>query len=128
MKIRTGFVSNSSTTSFTIAGVYVSEYSIIKDEDFKNYLIKTVDWITEEEWRGNTSECIRKGLEEITGKLDNYRDPYAGGSYIGINIEKMNEEETLGGFLERASVLLREIHLLTDSQRAELITDGWRDD
>ena len=91
MKIRNGFVSNSSTTSFCVMGIC--------GENKDNHLCS-----------GNL--------------LVSYGYPCGDTLYVGVPIEKMEEDETLGQFRER----VKQIFLAKDMDcEPQLLTDGWYD-
>ena len=97
MKIRNGFVSNSSTTSFCIVGTY-------KDG---------LDWEFEEELYAQGSN------------LSSYGNEWSGGRYVGLSIHQMKDEETLVQFKERAKIALAEAGIETDV--VGIMVEGWRD-
>lgn len=80
MKKRLGFVSNSSSTSFCIAGYYTDK------------------------------EELMNKIEEVSlpEGVSTYRpDDYS--FYIGLDIEKMGDNETKKEFCERATKILKEL-------------------
>lgn len=104
MKIRHGFVSNSSTTSFSIYGIYLSE------EDLKK----------------------RKLTEHIyimpTGsEIDIYIPPYSEDAYIGKSWSKIKDEETGKQFKENTKEIIRKY--FSDVKDDEFCTmeSGWYD-
>jgi len=102
MKIRQGFVSNSSTTSFCIAGVGLS----------KKELKETFD--VEEAWEIESSE------------LSVYRNSDAGDygeNYVGLSIDRMLPDETRAQFEARASDLLS--RLAGKPVVVSIFTEGW---
>jgi len=101
MKSRTHFVSNSSSTSFCIVGTTVN------DEDIEK------------------CECaLRPILRE--NLLSFYREPEGGCCCMGLSIFRMNDDETLREFKERArksisEILKREIEI----NDITIIEDAW---
>lgn len=81
MKVRTGFVSNSSTTSFCIFGIEASEDELLQELIEKN-----------EEEDTDYSEVIEKMATKA--KLDHYDDYNANVHYIGLEWRKIGDKET----------------------------------
>ena len=96
MKLRLGFVSNSSNTSFCIMGAALFH----QEEDEIREQIKTY------------------GLDKTIDV--NYTE--YGGMCIGLEIEKMQEDETLGQFRSRAKLLLEKLGI---SENPEIIVEGY---
>lgn len=94
MKIRAGFVSNSSSTSFALYGSYISQEQIESAGERRG--LDTEDM-----------ECyeILDTLLENTGL--GYCEP--NGFLVGVDFEDMGEDETKGQFKERITNTLREI-------------------
>jgi hypothetical protein len=95
MKIRNGFVSNSSSTSFAIYGVYLSSEE----------LQKFINGGSEEEFLDDES------LYEICDKLNGEGlSAYAGEdyAYVGLNLTTIGDNETGGEFKKRAQKLIEE--------------------
>jgi hypothetical protein len=103
MKIRTGFVSNSSSSSFLIYGVHMKTADLVSD--FKK--LKLMD---EEEDAGELDEVLSmKENEKVLFDLgvdkrlqvqfgeEGYRDSYV---YIGISADEILDSETGGEFKE----------------------------
>ena len=106
MKIRTGFVSNSSSTSFCIVGYY-TPLSSSSDED--------------------KIDDIQQDLEAAGVDVIHLPDSYETEPvYIGLNITDMNDDETLKQFKDRAEKLIRDI-LGEDTPEGKpgILTDGW---
>ena len=119
MKIRQGFVSNSSTCSFMIYGVRDPEINIAKllegkeVEWYKWYATQQASHpsyypnTTFEEWCDNLIDDV--GLEDATWSLENnfglsidlesYQTDW--GLYIGQGPRDMGDDETMGEFKER---------------------------
>ena len=82
MKTRLGFVSNSSSSSFLIAGIIIDEIPKEFEDDY--------DWL----------EHMQKNHKEFADFEMHY--PYDdGGCYIGISYDKIEMDETKRAFLNR---------------------------
>ena len=92
MKIRNGFVSNSSTTSFHIYGLNLSseqQEQLKEKHDLKSlYCLERL-------------EGFNKALELHSGEWDNW--------YLGCSWEKMGEDETFAQFKERVGKMLNDL-------------------
>ena len=100
MKTRTGFVSNSSTTSFCLCGIYMDNKEL--RELFS----------VESEY-------------EIEGDgVDLYSQEYSYGSYVGVDIDRMEDNETKAEFKERVRKLLSD-KAGQDVGPVGFMTDGW---
>ncbi|MCK9596310.1 hypothetical protein M0R19_03960 [Candidatus Pacearchaeota archaeon] len=109
MKIRKGFVSNSSTTSFCIYGVSCD--SSHKNEEPSLSDKKDIDRFLHE-----------KGLF-VTSHPENDDD-----CYIGLEINKIKDEETFREFKDRTKKLMKEIYssdFFQDDENYQIITEGW---
>ena len=111
MKIRQGFVSNSSTTSFCIYGVGLENWPDTGNSDYDDddgYGYDKCEW-----WYNKAREI---GLEH-------HRDPYDGGGWIGLSLTQMDMDETRREFQERVDKLLTSIGLSGDG----IYEEAWRD-
>jgi hypothetical protein len=100
MKIRSGFVSNSSSSSFCILGVSVDNDAYEKVYDKKyNKEDKTI----------LDSECSIS---------------YEGEHYIGLNPEKIGEDETIGQAKDRIVTEASKLGITIDKKDIDWITDG----
>ena len=96
MKIRNGFVSNSSSSSFCILGISVDD--------------ATYDKVQESDKCGIITEC---GINEGDDS-----------KYIGLNPESMKEEETLSQFKDRIISEASKIGIVIEKAKLDWITDG----
>lgn len=110
MKTRNGFVSNSSTTSFCIMGISFEKNSVVNPKNFPQPFPK-------------------KPL-----RLFHWYD--ADMYYLGVGVENMGEDETVGQFRKRVQEILDEslkdcspeiLYALKDSREASWIVEAWRD-
>lgn len=102
MKFREGFVSNSSSTSFCIAGISIPP---MNEEDWVEYC-KTHDIDIDADYsNGDHYEYIANKLVfNRNSNLEAFYDPYyVDDIYIGVSLMKINEDETLKQFKERVS-------------------------
>jgi hypothetical protein len=110
MKLRFGFVSNSSSTSFSIYGVFLDDM----DEVRKFLNAKEED---------DTYELI-DALAEKNG-LEYHCDPNDEGYYVGIPFTQIGDNETGREFKEKVAKKLKEVFGVT--QPCSDFTEGWYD-
>ncbi|MFA5247868.1 MAG: hypothetical protein WC415_01290 [Patescibacteria group bacterium] len=112
MKIRMGFVSNSSSSSFLIVGMIIDEIPKEYEDDY--------DWL----------ESMQKKHTELTDFEMHY--PYEGdsGCYIGVSYDKMGMDETKRAFLSRVqngcNIICNNFKI--DPIMVETLEAAWRDD
>jgi len=101
MKLRKSFVSNSSSTSFCIVG--------LSGDDANKKL-------------GNDWQSVFENSEE-TNLSFHCQEDYG---FIGVNIDDMKDDETLGAFKERAAKKLSEFFKKDVKMKdVGLLVDGW---
>ena len=118
MKIRTGFVSNSSSSSFCILGINLEEAEII--EKFKN---------NKDEDESESEDCSAYDLlyEALTKDIGlNYQKGLEGycGYVIGMSPYKMEEEETLTQFKARICACFKKINMDVAPEDLSWCVDG----
>lgn len=121
MKLRRGFVSNSSTTSFCIYGICIDDYDMLqkaadiakikcdtKSDDFDSYEI------------GEIGEQIadKHGLEYHSG-------PEGEGMYFGKSLSNMKDDETYGEFKKNIAAEL--LKIFGEKMDCGVIEEAWRD-
>jgi len=102
MKIRTSFVSNSSSTSFCIYGISTSSSKDLPTE-------------------------VETTLNDLG--LNCYYEPYNDTIYIGMSLTKIKDNETFAQFKERVEKIFAKSGLPkeTISGKYEVIEDSWYD-
>ncbi len=126
MKIRTGFVSNSSSSSFVVWGVTLnnSKLNDMQEEKEKEAL---KGWKKPEN-HGSDCQCSKctppevpeiewYELAEEAGLEYNSED----GKYVGISPDKMKDEETLAQFKQRIADLITKNFYRVDPKDIEFI-------
>jgi hypothetical protein len=125
MQVREDFITNSSTTSFTIIGGYISSSDMSKEvlEKFEECGSDMYDFLhdsTIEFPEGKTSKSVC---------IEHYRHPDYYGSdepyYVGVNIDSVPEDYTIKEAKKVVSSKLSEI--FGTNINAGLCTDGWYD-
>lgn len=111
MKTRTGFVSNSSTSSFLIAGIIVDKIPKEYEDEW--------DWLEE----------MQKKHTELVDFEMHY--PYDGdyGCHIGVSYDKIGMDETKRDFLKRVqngcNIICNNFKI--DPHNVETLEAAWRD-
>jgi predicted RNA-binding protein Jag len=127
MKIKTDFVTNSSSSSFVVMGAYISEKHI------SHTFLQKAKEIAKEE--GGNIE-----IEDILNELNEYVETLLSGTdvkvstgkddcdtvMVGIPYTKMNGNETLNQFKERSKNIIEE-KLGIKIDKVEHIQECWED-
>ena len=118
MKIRTGFVSNSSTTSFCIYGVYIEDLEEIKKHLNPHEIIYDRGEKTEED---EDDYDLYEMAEE--NDLEYHSPEGDSGSYIGVSWSSIGDNETGKQFQERVAAKLKEVFGIT--QQCDTHSEAW---
>jgi len=108
MKIRYGFVSNSSTTSFSLFGLSLSE------EELQNYKIK--DFYE-----------LETKLSEIKEDVECFSHPHCEQIYLGIPWHTIADNETGKEFKDKTIEILKRVFPDISDDKFGLVEDGWYD-
>ena len=116
MKIRNGFVSNSSSSSFLIYGIYMEEDAILAAFNEK---------IDED-----SDDCDEDMYEILEEKFDrtsfSFHQPYGEGDWaIGRSWSSVRDNETGREFKDSVEVKLKE--LFGENLKFGTLEDAWRD-
>ena len=121
MKIRFGFVTNSSSVSFCVVGKHFQEFGDLinsiqanVDGELHPRLKDALD--TEDSW-GVEAYAKEKGIQVNIKWGGDY-----GGYYVGLQIETMRDDETMGEFKTRAAEAL--CALGVSNRLADLVVDN----
>lgn len=115
MKIRHGFVSNSSSTSFTIIGICDDADTIY--EKLKLAHPKFAEDVEDYDLIDEVVEGLGLGLSHYI--------PYGEYVYIGLDYENIGDDETGKQFRERAQKEVSK--LLGETVPVEYLSEAWRD-
>lgn len=114
MKIRQGFVSNSSTSSFVGFGAFCDD----------GVLEKAIEELTEtkhdpEDWDFVYNRCEEYGLHCC--------HPYDYGQIVGLKFDQMKDDETKAQFFERTFDLITRAFGEKIASQVGEIEEAWRD-
>lgn len=121
MKIRTGFVSNSSSSSFMIFGVCFSldDFNLSSPVFLYSYIRERM-------------ECDEK-LRELLGSYLVYDliyhglDDYDGEDFIGLSLDTIKDDETFMDFKKRVYRILKHLGYNKDFESLQIWRDSGRD-
>jgi hypothetical protein len=119
MKIKTDFVTNSSTTSFVVIGLNINASDI--PEDYVKAAAEKKD-TTVETMKEDTYDLLESLLH---GSDLSYAFPEYGDPMVGIRYSNMDDDETLREFKSR--VRLQILETLGITNKPYHIEEAWRD-
>lgn len=123
MKIRNGFVSNSSSSSFCIYGIYIKEKDILTCEELhKKGLIDTVNENDED------FDAIDSALTKIG--LSTHLTPWSCDEesvYIGVSWQTVKDDETGAQFKERVEHLVKQVVKKPQKIKCESFEEAYND-
>ena len=103
MKIRSGFVSNSSSSSFCLFGIAVDscDFSLLAEK-------LGIHYNKDHEYMYEYADIFEEALREkgLDGEFDGECFEYG---YIGFSIHRMKDDETKKEFMDRASSKVNEL-------------------
>jgi hypothetical protein len=126
MKIRNGFVSNSSSSSFVLYGIYLEDASELPQQLAPKYLQGYFDWLETYEYRSSPEPQTADNIDEDDfnewmdygmplGKTENdnslqiRRDYDSDCAYIGLSYTQLKDDETGADFKKRATQEIAEM-------------------
>ena len=104
MKIRNGFVSNSSTTSFCIMGAQVDYPDFSEDHEYYDWDMYDI--------------CDENGLEC-------YSPEYRSGYFVGLSAQNIDEDETLKQFKNRVLENMKKVGIDVEYENLEWIEEAY---
>ena len=135
MKVRSGYVSNSSSSSFCIVGVFASDVYFDVDSVNVRQLLVDEGFEKDEVDEMDVPEIINSLYEHFYGKrhhekfgdivtkrgIENYS---ADDVIVGLDIEKMNDDETLGQFKDKVCEQLKGFGFTGSRDDIKIFIDG----
>jgi len=113
MKIRSGFVSNSSSSSFVGYGVHLS------DSELDDAIKKVAGKVDEEDWDRHWNICEDNDLD--------CGSPYDDGMIIGLTFDHMKGTETKNEFRKRTKELVKKAFGADVASQVCEQEHAWRD-
>jgi hypothetical protein len=116
LKLRTGFVSNSSSSSFLIYGITASDRDLPKE-------VLPRDSEGEPDTRADTYDIWDKFISD--NGLDHWHPSYDITHYIGLSWDRVKDDETGKQFKERAEALIEKA--FGKKMKLTTLEEAWRD-
>ena len=117
MKLKMDFVTNSSSTSFTMVGDCFETYDLMENKKLMEIIMKDC-YVDDLNDKDEIYECFRESIHELPGvDVYSFEDTF----YLGLDIDKMKDEETLKQFKERAKEVLKNLGI--DNVNVDIITE-----
>jgi hypothetical protein len=127
MKVRVGFVSNSSSSSFLIYGISMSESKIVDmmkemfPEDVKEYCTCDED----SSYRDDIWEICEVLTDKLGEGFEFHRPDENGDVYVGKSLTRQKDEETGAEFKASVDVAIKKI--FGDESKPDYLAEAWRD-
>ena len=125
MKIKTDFVTNSSSSSFVVMGTSINS-DIITEEHVKKFSEQLNTNFTLDYIKDNFSDFLDSLLYKSDLKYSTGGDYYGSEAMIGIHYTDMKDDETLGEFKTRVKNQIKET-LDIDVKKVDHIEMSWED-
>lgn len=130
MKIKTDFVTNSSSVSYVGWGIYMEEEDLMKNEKFlkkcfENFKVCDSDGVSFEEFKDYGIYEILEHINSKDGILTFSGGPYGENYFILGKSSDLKDDQTLKEFKEQIKKELKELGIDKD---IKYIEECWRDD
>jgi len=117
MKGRNGFVTNSSSTSFCIVGKFIHEEDLYIDKIVEVFnKLDANNQVTKDD----VIDDLYTIVETISTTIDVHGGDDCGGYWVGLDISKLQEDETLSAFKSRVQ---KELEKLGLSGNVEIVVE-----
>ena len=123
MKIRQGFVSNSSSSSFLIYGTCIDEDKI-KTKELLQKIIEKEEGINDLEAAGDEFDDDTTDILEVLTDLEVWHPEYVEAYYMGLSWSDVKDDETGRQFKDRVEAKIKEFFPTAKFGTHE---EAWRD-